>query len=218
MENLNETSEGTHEFKMLFITLLKGIYNTENAILDSLPKLIKAATTIELKDAFQDHEIVTQRQIIRLERIFRNLDISIKKEPCTVMDTFDKITQKIIKVTPDNSMVRDAGLIVIAQQIEHYEIATYGGLIQFALAIEAFEIADLLEQTLEEEEHTDYELTQIGECCINLEASNEDDHNEDEDEQENEDNLEKSVPKTTSSRTNKNSESASKDKDSKAKK
>jgi len=94
MENLNETSEGTHEFKMLFITLLKGIYNTENAILDSLPKLIKAATTIELKDAFQDHEIVTQRQIIRLERIFRNLDISIKKEPCTVMDTFELLSRQ----------------------------------------------------------------------------------------------------------------------------
>ncbi len=220
MENLNHTTEATTAFKTLFITLLKGIYNTEQAILESLPTLIKAATTHQLKDAFQDHEIVTRKQIMRLERIFRHLHITAKKEACSVMETFDKITQKIIKVTPDKSMVRDAGLIVVAQQIEHYEIATYGGLIQFALAIEEHELADLLEQTLEEEEQTDCELTYIGEYHINLEASgqgntqNMDQHEEEEEGEEHQhddDDSSKQKTTTASKSTKSNSTSASKD-------
>ncbi|WP_410881301.1 ferritin-like domain-containing protein [Myroides sp. DW712] len=210
MKNSTDISETSPAFKTLFIKLLKGIYNTEHAIVDALPTLIQAATTQELKESFQDHELVTKRQIMRLERIFRKLDLTVEKQSCAVMETFEAITQKIIKVTPDNSMVRDAGLIVVAQQIEHYEIATYGGLIQFALAIEAYEIANLLEQTLEEEEDTDFELTQIGECHINLQASEEESHT-----QENE---EKEEEKNSSSSTKRNSASATKDKETKLKK
>ncbi|EKB07241.1 hypothetical protein HMPREF9711_00551 [Myroides odoratimimus CCUG 3837] len=179
MKKSNNISKGASEFKDLFIHLLKGIYNTEHGILDSLPTMIEKATTHELKDTLKDHEIVTQRQIIRLEKIFRTLGITSEKESCLVMKTFDEVTQKIVKITKDGSMVRDAGLIVIAQQIEHYEIATYGGLIQFALAIEEYDIADLLEQTLDEEEQADCELTHIGECHINIEASDQNVEDED---------------------------------------
>lgn len=216
MENLNYTPQANEAFKKLFITLLKGIYNTEQAILDALPTMIEAATTPELKETLQDHELVTRRQIMRLERIFRKLDLSVKKEPCAVMKTFSDITDKIIQVTPAGSMVRDAGLIVVAQQVEHYEIATYGGLIQFALAIDEYEIADLLEQTLEEEEDTDFELTQIGECHINLEAS-EEDENHSQQQEKKEEKKEKET-KTSSSSTKSNSEAASKDKETKLKK
>jgi ferritin-like metal-binding protein YciE len=216
MKNSNYTSQASTEFKKLFITLLKGIYNTEHAIIEALPTLIKAATTQELKDTLQDHEIVTRRQIMRLERIFRKLDITPEKQPCSVMETFEAITKKIIQVTPDGSMVRDAGLIVVAQQIEHYEIATYGGLIQFALAIDAYEIADLLEQTLEEEEETDFELTQIGECHINLEAS-EDERSQKEENEEDNDSEDEIEQRSSSSSTKRNSASATKDKGAKQK-
>lgn len=216
MKNSNYTSQASTEFKKLFITLLKGIYNTEHAIIEALPTLIKAATTQELKDTLQDHEIVTRRQIMRLERIFRKLDITPEKKSCSVMETFEAITKKIIQVTPDGSMVRDAGLIVVAQQIEHYEIATYGGLIQFALAIDAYEIADLLEQTLEEEEETDFELTQIGECHINLEAS-EDEHSQKEENEEDDESEDEIEQKSSSSSTKRNSASATKDKGTKQK-
>lgn len=216
MKNSNYTSQASTEFKKLFIALLKGIYNTEHAIIEALPTLIKAATTQELKDTLQDHEIVTRRQIMRLERIFRKLDITPEKKPCSVMETFEAITKKIIQVTPDGSMVRDAGLIVVAQQIEHYEIATYGGLIQFALAIDAYEIADLLEQTLEEEEETDFELTQIGECHINLEAS-EDEHSQKEENEEDNESEDEIEQKSSSSSTKRNSASATKDKGTKQK-
>lgn len=216
MKNSNYTSQASTEFKKLFITLLKGIYNTEHAIIEALPTLIKAATTQELKDTLQDHEIVTRRQIMRLERIFRKLDITPEKKPCSVMETFEAITKKIIQVTPDGSMVRDAGLIVVAQQIEHYEIATYGGLIQFALAIDAYEIADLLEQTLEEEEETDFELTQIGECHINLEAS-EDERSQKEENEEDDESEDEIEQRSSSSSTKRNSASATKDKGAKQK-
>ena len=231
MENLNHTTEATAEFKALFITLLKGIYNTEQAILDSLPTFINAATTHQLKDAFQDHEIVTRKQIMRLERIFRHLHITPKKEACSMMETFDKIVQKIIKVTPDKSMIRDAGLIVVGQQIEHYEIATYGGLIQFALAIDEHELADLLEQTLVEEEETDCELTYIGECHLNLEASGhsnnkpmdqQDNEEDEEDQQEDEDEDQahgdsKNKASSTASKTSKGMNTST-SKDTKSKK
>ncbi|MGS4344473.1 DUF892 family protein [Myroides odoratus] len=213
MKNSTDIPETSPAFKTLFIKLLKGIYNTEHAIVNALPTLIQAATTQELKESFQDHELVTKRQIMRLERIFRKLDLTVEKQSCAVMETFEAITKKIIKVTPDNSMVRDAGLIVVAQQIEHYEIATYGGLIQFALAIEAYEIANLLEQTLEEEEETDFELTQIGECHINLQASEEESLTE-----ESEDDEEEKEATSSSSSTKRNSASATKDKETKPKK
>lgn len=216
MKNSNYTSQASTEFKKLFITLLKGIYNTEHAIIEALPTLIKAATTQELKDTLQDHEIVTRRQIMRLERIFRKLDLTPEKQPCSVMETFEAITKKIIQVTPDGSMVRDAGLIVVAQQIEHYEIATYGGLIQFALAIDAYEIANLLEQTLEEEEETDFELTQIGECHINLEAS-EDEHSQQDGNEEDDDSEDEIEQRSSSSSTKRNSATATKNKGAKQK-
>lgn len=170
----NHHNNTEQDFEKLFHMLLKGIFNTENAILKSLPEMISNATTQELQEAFEDHELVTRKQVVRLERIFKTLKIDYKAEKCEVMDTYAKMVQKIIKETKDKSMARDAGLIVVAQQIEHYEIATYGGLLQFALALGDQKTASLLEISLQEEEQTDFDLTEIAERDINLDSMQDD--------------------------------------------
>ena len=87
--------------------------------------------------------------------------------------------EHIIKVTEDDTMTRDAGIIMAAQKVEHYEIATYGTLVQFAKTLGMDDAAELLEQTLEEEKETDEKLTKLAEANINQEAEEE---NEDEEE------------------------------------
>lgn len=89
------------------------------------------------------------------------------------MEGLLKEAEEIIESTPDGSATRDATLIIAAQKVEHYEIATYGGLVQIALTLEMNEIANLLEKTLQEEEDTDYNLTEIAESFINFEAATE---------------------------------------------
>ncbi|WP_430612539.1 ferritin-like domain-containing protein [Flavobacterium sp. JP2137] len=180
----SNSNKGEQEFEKLYHTLLKGIFHTEQAILKALPEMRTHATTQELQEAFEDHEIVTRKQIMRLERIFKTLNIDAKSEKCEIMDTYSKMVQKLLRETKDHSMVRDAGLIVIAQQIEHYEIATYGGLLQFALALNDHKSASLLEESLEEEEQTDMDLTEIAERDINLESAEEEEEEEDDDQED----------------------------------
>ncbi|WP_238476827.1 YciE/YciF ferroxidase family protein [Chryseobacterium potabilaquae] len=98
---------------------------------------------------------------------------SLKKKECAAIKGIIKEGEEIIKATEDGSMTRDAALIIAAQKVEHYEIATYGGLAQLAITMGHDKVADLLEQTLQEEEDTDYELTEIAETYINFDAIHE---------------------------------------------
>ncbi len=147
-------------------------------MVEKLPKMREAATTEELQDAFEDHELLTRRQITRLEKVFREIGEEPAKQKCDAIEGLIKEAEKIIKSTPDGSMTRDAALIIAAQKIEHYEIATYGGLVQLAITLGYDKAVDLLEDTLEEEEETDFELTDIAESFINFEAE-EDDYEDD---------------------------------------
>ncbi len=161
-----------------FVSALKDIYYAEHAMGEELPKRREAATTEELQDAFEDHELLTRRQITRLEKVFREIGEEPAKQKCDAIEGLIKEAEKIIKSTPDGSMTRDAALIIAAQKIEHYEIATYGGLVQLAITLGYDKAVDLLEDTLEEEEETDFELTDIAESFINFEAE-EDDYEDD---------------------------------------
>lgn len=205
-------SEGAKSFEKLFIQLLKGIYDSEKALLTALPKLKQATTTDELQEAFEDHELTTRKQVHRLDKIFRYMNVEYKGEKCEIIEMYSKVAEKIIKSTEDDSMVRDAGLIVVAQQVEHYEIATYGGLIQFALALGEDKVSDLLESSLMEEEETDDLLTEIAECCINMEAAEEDEVNsneasDDENDEEKEDNATKTDSKSKREKKENNTKS-----------
>src|SRR5690606_36186492 len=143
------------------------------AIEASLSKIKNKATSEELQDAFDDHELVTKKQILRLEKVFKHLGKEAKKKKCDAIDGILKEVDEMIKNTEDGSMTRDVALIIGAQKVEHYEIATYGGMVQIAITLGYEKVADLLEATLDEEEETDFLLTEIAEEHVNFEAKNE---------------------------------------------
>ena len=127
----------------------------------------------ELQEAIEDHELVTKKQILRLEKVFKNLGEDAKKKKCDAIDGILKEVDEMVKSTKDGSMTRDVAIIIGSQKVEHYEIATYGGLVQIAITLGHEKVADLLETTLDEEEETDYLLTEIAEEHVNFEAKNE---------------------------------------------
>ena len=159
-----------HKF---FISALKDIYYAENAILEALEKMQDAATTDELKEAFEDHHLQTQKHVKRLEKVFGLIDEKPEKKECEAIKGIIKEGEEVIKSTEEGSMTRDAALIIAAQKVEHYEIATYGGLAQLAITMGHDKAAELLERTLQEEEDTDEELTEIAENFINFDAEKE---------------------------------------------
>ncbi|REC47340.1 ferritin-like domain-containing protein [Chryseobacterium pennipullorum] len=170
--NKNEMKNSSlHKF---FVSSLKDIYFAENAIIDALTKMEEAATTEELKEAFEDHQLQTKKHVSRLEKVFRLIDEKPEKKECEAIKGIIKEGEEIIKSTEEGSMTRDAALIIAAQKVEHYEIATYGGLAQLAITMGHDKVADLLETTLQEEEDTDYNLTEIAETFINFDAEQED--------------------------------------------
>jgi ferritin-like metal-binding protein YciE len=159
--------------KELFVDELKDIYWAEKHLLKALPKMRKAATSEELATAFEAHLAQTENQVARIEEVFELLDMPARAKKCEAMDGLVKEAQNIMEELPKGSAVRDAGLIIAAQKVEHYEIAAYGSLVQLAKTMGENEIADILYETLEEEKETDEKLTVIAENGINIQADNE---------------------------------------------
>lgn len=159
--------------EQFFIDALKDMYWAEKAILESLPKMAEVVTTEELKDAFEDHELQTRKHVSRLEKVFDAIGQKAEAKKCEAMAGILKECDSIKEATPEGSMTRDAAMIIAAQKVEHYEIASYGGLVQLALTLNHDKAADLLDRTLAEEEETDQALTGIAEGYINFEASKE---------------------------------------------
>jgi len=153
---------------------LKDIYWAEKHLTKALPKLRKAATNEELKAALDEHLEVTQEQIARLEQVFELIGKKAQAKKCEAMEGLTKEAESIIEETEKGSSTRDVGIIMAAQKVEHYEIATYGGLAQLAKTMGLTEVAELLGQTLQEEKDTDENLTSIAENDINIQAEQED--------------------------------------------
>lgn len=156
-----------------FVEELKDIYWAEKHLHKNLPKLQNAASSPQLKKAFEDHTRVTADQISRLEEVFRFLDQKAEGKKCEAMEGLVNEAQSIIEDTEKNTATRDVALIMAAQKVEHYEIATYGGLAQLANTLGLEKVANLLGETLDEEKETDELLTDIAENDINYQASNE---------------------------------------------
>lgn len=156
-----------------FLEELKDIYWAEKHLHKNLPKMQNAASSPQLKKAFEDHTRVTSDQISRLEEVFRFLDQEAEAKKCEAMEGLVNEAQTIISDTEKNTATRDVALIIAAQKVEHYEIATYGGLAQLANTLGFDKVANLLGETLEEEKQTDELLTDIAENDINYQASNE---------------------------------------------
>jgi ferritin-like metal-binding protein YciE len=162
--------QGGSLLEVFFTDQLKDIYYAEHKIEEALPKMKEAATTEELKEAFEDHLLQTTRHIRRLERVFQSLGMAAEGKKCEAIEGITREAEEIIGSTQEGSLTRDAALIIAAQKVEHYEIATYGGLLQLAITMGLEEAADLLDKTLVEEEYTDILLTDIAESEINLAA------------------------------------------------
>jgi ferritin-like metal-binding protein YciE len=165
---------GESHLEKFFLDQLQDIYYAENKIIQSLPKMAEAATTNELKDAFEDHLHQTQRHVKRLEKAFESLGKKAEGKKCEAIEGIAREVDNIIQETEEGTLTRDAALIIAAQKVEHYEIATYGGLVQLAITMNLHDAADLLDKTLVEEEDTDARLTEIAENEINLRAEHED--------------------------------------------
>lgn len=162
---------GDSMLKEFFIDGLKDIYYAEKQIAKTLPKMKKAATSQELKQAFEDHKVMTLEQVARLEEVFGLLEEKPKGKKCEAIEGIIKEGEGIIEDTEDGTSTRDVGLILAAQKVEHYEIATYGGLAQLANTLGLTDAAQLLGQTLEEEKQTDELLTGIAENNVNYAAA-----------------------------------------------
>lgn len=171
-----EQEQGQEQESLLekfFKDQLKDIYYAEQQLLKAIPKLEEASTTEELKEAFSDHLHQTEKHVKRLEKVFAAMDEKPQGKKCEAIEGLIKESETIIKETKEGSMTRDAALIMAAQKVEHYEIATYGGLVQLAITIGQHDVADILDKTLMEEEDTDLLLTDIAESHINMEAEEE---------------------------------------------
>lgn len=162
----------------LFADSIKDIYWAEKHLVKALPKMQKAATSPELKDAFAEHLEVTKTHVTRLEQAFESLGKKAQGKKCDAMEGITTEGDSIITDTEPGTSTRDVGLILAGQKVEHYEIATYGGLAQLATTLGLTDVADLLNQTLEEEKEADVLLTEIAENNINYEAAEEGEEDE----------------------------------------
>jgi ferritin-like metal-binding protein YciE len=158
------------EFHKFFVDGLKDLYWAEKHLVKALPKMMKASTSPELAAAFEKHTEETQVHIERLEKVFELLGEKASGKKCDAMEGLLEEADGIIEDTDSGTFVRDAGLILAAQKVEHYEIASYGTLRTFAGNMGHTEAMDLLQQTLDNEKETDVALTEVAENFVNEEA------------------------------------------------
>jgi ferritin-like metal-binding protein YciE len=153
----------------MYVDELKDLYSAENQILKALPRMIKAATHPELKKAFTQHEKQTRTQVRRLEQVCKELGVKPKGKKCVGMEGVLKEGAELIKEKPGAEAL-DAGLLAKAQHVEHYEMAGYGTVRTWARALGYENQANLLQQTLDEEQATDILLTEIAVRAVNVKA------------------------------------------------
>ena len=175
-----QQSSGGEMLEKFMHDSLKDIYWAEKHLTKAIPKLIKAATNETLISALEEHLEVTEGHVSRLEEVFELFGKKAQAKKCEAMEGLTKEAESIIEETEEGTSTRDVGIIMAAQKVEHYEIATYGGLTQLAKTMGLMEIANLLGQTLEEEKEADEGLTSIAENNINLQAEEEGEEEEEE--------------------------------------
>jgi ferritin-like metal-binding protein YciE len=155
--------------KDLLIEEMQDTYSAETQIAQALPKMAQAASAPELKQAFETHLRETEGQIQRLEQIFQKLGADPGGNTCEAAQGLIQEAEEIMG-EDHPAEVLDVALIMAAQKVEHYEIASYGSLRTLAQTCGLDEVATLLEQTLEEEKATDLKLNQLAEGDINMRA------------------------------------------------
>lgn len=154
----------------LFLDTLKDIYYAEKQIYKALPKMAKAASSPQLKAAFEKHYDETEGQIERLEQVFELLDKAARGKKCDAIEGILDEGKEIMEEY-DGMPALDAGLLAAAQAVEHYEISRYGTLKTWAMQLGMKDAVKLLDETLKEEKKTDVTLTTLAEKTVNAEAA-----------------------------------------------
>ncbi|HUM46057.1 MAG TPA: ferritin-like domain-containing protein [Chitinophagales bacterium] len=190
-------SESSEELKSsqlmkLFEDQLKDMYWAENALLQAIPKMIGNASAPELIEALDNHLTETHLQVARLEEVFELLGKEATSKKCDAMAGLIKEGEGIMNECERGAM-RDAGIIAAGQKIEHYEIASYGTLSQFAETLEMEDAVELLETTLQEEKAADETLTEVAVSVVNIQARDQDVEEEGENAEEGEETTEEEV-------------------------
>ena len=161
------------KLRQFFIDQLQDIYWAEQKLVKTLPKLSEASHSPELRQAFDSHLNETKNHVSRIEKAFAMMQEKAEATECPAIKGITEEGEDIIDETDDNTAQRDVGLIFAGQKAEHYEIATYGALIQLAKDMGEMEVANLLQETLKEEKAADQKLTQLAESGINKDAAQE---------------------------------------------
>lgn len=161
MENLED----------LYIHTLQDLYNAEEQMIDNLPKMAKAASSEELRRAFNEHLEETKRQKDRLTKLFEELETKPGGTKCKGMEGLVREGDELLKEKGSEKAVLDAGLIAAAQKAEHYEIASYGTARTYAHQLGYDDAAKILDQILTEESKTNEKLSKLAESKINVEAA-----------------------------------------------
>jgi ferritin-like metal-binding protein YciE len=169
----NPAAAKNSRLQEFFIDQLQDIYWAEQKLVKTLPKMEDAANSNELKQAFNSHMQETRNHVSRLEKVFDLLGEPAEAKKCHAMAGITDEGEEIIDETEDNTAQRDVGLIFAGQKAEHYEIASYGGLVQLARTLGYVDIAEILGVTLAEEKKADGLLTRIAENGINVQAKEE---------------------------------------------
>jgi ferritin-like metal-binding protein YciE len=155
--------------RKLYVSELRDLYNAENQIIKALPKMAKAAASDQLRDALKNHLEQTEKHVERLEEVFDGLDEKPTGKTCQAMKGLIEEGSEILQEKGQESVV-DAGIIVAAQKVEHYEIAGYGSVRTFAKLLGEDEAVGLLQKTLDEESEANELLNGLAEEIVNPEA------------------------------------------------
>lgn len=158
-----------HSLDDLLVHQLNDLYSAEQQLMKALPDMAEAATSPDLRMAFQEHLVQTQTQAERIESIFESFGTKPEKMKCKGMEGLIEEGREILKGKGEPA-VKDAALIAAAQRVEHYEIAGYGCARTYAEELGYQDAAELLQETLDEESQTNERLTMLAESHINIEA------------------------------------------------
>ena len=183
----------------LLVDEIRDLYHAEKQLVKALPKLAKAATNEDLRDAFETHLEETREQVTRLEEVFAALDEKVRAKPCAGMAGIIEEGSDLMQEDAEPA-VMDAGLIAAAQRAEHYEIGSYGTCVAWARLLGLDEVVSLLEETLEEEKAADQKLSALAEQEINQQAVSQGQEEGEEEEEEEQDTRSRSRGAQTTAR------------------
>lgn len=153
----------------LFVQGLTYLYDAEKQLTEALPKLAEAAENQQLRQAFEQHLSETKEHVSRSEEIFKRLNKQPQANSNAVLKQMRQEAEHMIQNT-DKGAVRDAALIVAGNQVEHFEMASWGSMRNFAKLLGKDDVVTIIQKTLDEEKHADAKLTEIGEQQVNIQA------------------------------------------------